>query len=332
MSVRARPSRLKRRSAVASLAAQRLADVRMPFGQTRPLSLFLRHRRRERRAEINRRQRSAYTGSHAREEPQARLPDGSRSMARFARRMGCASTRKSRPTGSSTGCRARPSFRLSAARRPSRCAPCSRRRSPPLKPSQGIGRRCPALSGSSAPEGGQLTGGFGFGPEHRLKTAAMPFDVVGRRGPSPLQGGRRRYRSARTAARLAPHDTARRGGGVPRRSLSCATKAYCRASLLASPASLAGKRKWREPPASLDAPMRRYIAAIMTALECPALAANEAGNELTPRALDFSPKPRPHGLPSMIVSRRRWRPTARSKTFATSEARPPKTRPGLRAC
>jgi Protein of unknown function (DUF3987) len=58
--------------------------------------------------------------------------------------------------------------------------------------------------------------------------------------------------------------------------------------LVAAPESLSGKRIWREAAKDLDPPMRRYIAVVLGLLEHPALAANEMGNELTPRAIDLN--------------------------------------------
>jgi hypothetical protein len=58
--------------------------------------------------------------------------------------------------------------------------------------------------------------------------------------------------------------------------------------LVAAPETRAGTRAWRETGDGLDLAMRRYVAVILGLLERPAPAANEAGNELKPRALDLS--------------------------------------------
>ena len=133
-----------------------------------------------------------------------------------------------------------------------------------------------------------MTGGFGFSPEHRLKTAACLSALWD-------GGGLRRFRAGDGVTDLPGRRLALHLMIQPDAAATFLGDAILRDQgilsplLLASPASLAGKRKWRQPPASLDAPMRRYIAATMAALESPAPAANGAGNELTPRALDFSP-------------------------------------------
>ena len=146
----------------------------------------------------------------------------------------------------------------------------------------------PGSVGLFTPEGGQLTSGYGFGPEHRLKTASWLstlWDGGGLRGFRAGDGvtdlpGRRLAMHVMIqpdAAAMFLTDPILRDQGILSRLL------------LASPASLAGNRKWREPSESLDAPTRRYAAAILTAFECPASAANAAGNELTPRALTMGP-------------------------------------------
>jgi hypothetical protein len=132
-----------------------------------------------------------------------------------------------------------------------------------------------------------MTGGFGFSPDHRQKTVtslSALWDGAGLRRLRAGDGiidlpGRRlavHLMIQPDAATAVLADPTLRDQGILSRLL------------IASPASMAGERRWREPPEGLDAPMRRYISAIMLALECHASAANEAGNELTPRVLDFS--------------------------------------------
>jgi hypothetical protein len=137
--------------AVASLAAQRLADIRLPFGQTRPLSLFF----------------VTVAGSGERKstaDNEALIPvrmheknlkhdyGPAHETGVFLTPHGLRSIRKLRPTEDLNGCLARRSFRLSAGRRLSLCGPYSRPRNRPLKLSRGIGHRFPALSGYSAPK------------------------------------------------------------------------------------------------------------------------------------------------------------------------------------
>jgi hypothetical protein len=134
--------------AAASLAAQRLADVRLPYGQTRPLSLFLlsvaasgerkstadnealipvrMHEKNLRRDylplhEAWRVSHAAWAAEHRRIEAHRKLDRRSREDA--LSRLGPAPTEPVRP--------------------------CSLRPSQPLKLSRGIGRRCRDLSGCS---------------------------------------------------------------------------------------------------------------------------------------------------------------------------------------
>jgi Protein of unknown function (DUF3987) len=272
--------------AVGSLAAQRLADVRLPYGQTRPLSLFFvtvaasgeRKSTADNEALIPVRMHEknlkrdygaaheAWRVSHAAWAAQHKKIEADKSIDRLSREADLSAL------GRAPVEPVRPFFTA------------------PEPTVEALARHWATLPGSLglfSPEGGQLTGGFGFGPEHRLKTAASLstlWDGAGLRrfragdGITDLPGRRLALhlmiQPDAAAAFLA--DPSLRDQGILSRLL------------LASPASLAGERKWREPSESLDSAMGWYIAAIMTALECPAPAANEAGNELTPRALGFS--------------------------------------------
>ena len=62
--------------------------------------------------------------------------------------------------------------------------------------------------------------------------------------------------------------------------------------LFAAPETLAGTRLWKESARELDAVLRRYTARILSIFELPISAANAAGNELTPRALELSDEAR----------------------------------------
>ena len=273
--------------AVASLAAQRLADVRMPYGQTRPLSLFLftvaasgeRKSTADNEAlipvrmhEKNLRQdylpayegwriaHAAWSAEHKRTEADRRHDRLSREAALTA--LGPAPVEPVRP--------------LFTAPEPT---------------VEALAKHWGTLPGSVGlftPEGGQLTSGYGFAPEHRLKTASWWSTLWD-------GGGLRRFRAGDGVTDLPGRRLAMHVMIQPDAAAAFLTDPILRDQgilsrlLLASPASLAGNRKWREPPSSLDAPMRRYADAILAAFECSALAANEAGNELTPRALALSP-------------------------------------------
>lgn len=274
--------------AVASLAAQHLADVCLPYGQTRPLSLFLftvagsgerkstadnealmpvrKHEKNVRLTfEIL---REAWRVSHAAWAAQHKKIEGDRGLDRISREA-----------------------ELTALGR-APVEPVHPFFTAPEPTVESLAKHWATLPGSLglfSAEGGQLTGGFGFAPEHRLKTAA---------GLSSLWDGAglRRFRAGDTIADLPGRRLALHVMLQPDAAEAFVSDPILRDQgllsrlLLAAPDSLAGERKYKDPPEHLDTPMTRYFAAIMAMLERPPLAANEAGNELTPRALDLSPQ------------------------------------------
>jgi hypothetical protein len=281
--------------AVASLAAQPLADVCLPYGQTRPLSLFF----------------VTVAGSGERKttaDNEALIPvrmhernlklgyEAAHEAWRVSKAAWAAQHNKIE--------RDKNLDRLSREAELSGLGPAPAEPVRPLftapEPTvEALARHWATLPGSLGlftAEGGQLTGGYRFGAEHRLKTASCLSAL--------WDGGNlRRFRAGDgitdlPGRRLALHvmiqpdaaaaflaDPILRDQGILSRLL------------LASPASLAGARKWKEPPVGLDTPMRSYVAAIVAALEVPALAGNAAGNELTPRALELSPEAKAAWVP-----------------------------------
>jgi Protein of unknown function (DUF3987) len=272
--------------AVASLAVQRLADVGLPYGQSRPLSLYIvtvaasgdrkSTADNEALAPVRMHERNLKQGhaaaheqwriSHAAWTAQQRKIENDKKLDMAARKdelfaLGPAPSEPVRPL-------------LTA----------------PEPTVEALTKHWPVLPGALglfSAEGGQMTGGHGFGPDHRLKTAATLstlWDGAGIRrlragdGISDLPGRRLAIHlmvQPDVAAAFLSEPILRDQGLLSR-------------LLVAAPESLAGSRNWREPASDLDGPMKRYIAVVLDLLECPALAANEAGNELTPRMLDFS--------------------------------------------
>ena len=271
--------------AVASLASQRLADVRMPYGQTRPLSLFAvtiaasgdRKSTTDNEALIPVRMHEknlkeefkiayeAWRISHAAWAAQHRKIESDKSLDRIGREA-----------------------ELTALGKPP-VEPIKPLLTAPEPTVEALAKHWPVMPGALglfSAEGGQMTGGHGFGPDHRLKTAAALstlWDGSGLRrlragdGITDLQG-----------RRLALHLMVQ-----PEAATAFLTEPILRDQgllsrlLVAAPESLAGEREWREP-ADIDAAMRRYIAVILALLERPAPADNAAGNDLTPRALELS--------------------------------------------
>jgi uncharacterized protein DUF3987 len=274
--------------AVASLATQALADVRLPYGQTRPLSLFLvtiaasgdRKSTADNEALIPVRMHenslrqaydpaySAWKISHAAWAAQQRKIENDRSLERTDREVALSALGK---------------------------APIE-----PIKPLltapeptvEALAKHWPILPGALglfSAEGGQMTGGHGFGPDHRLKTAATLSTLWDGSGIRRLRAGDGITDLA--GRRLALHlmvqpDVASAFLSEP----ILRDQGLLSRLLVAAPESLAGTRTWREAPKDLDAGMRRYLRAVLDLLERPALAANEAGNELTPRTIELSAK------------------------------------------
>jgi hypothetical protein len=272
--------------AVASLVSQRLADVRLPYGQTRPLSLFFvtiaasgdRKSTADNEALIpvrmhERNLKQEYEAAHA--------------AWRVSNSAWAAQHRKIENDRS-----------LDRSCREAQLAALGNAPFEPIKPLltapeptvEALAKHWPSLPGALglfSAEGGQMTGGHGFGPDHRLKTAATLSTLWDGSGIRRLRAGDGITDLA--GRRLALHlmvqpdvataflsDPILRDQGLLSRLL------------VAAPESLAGKRIWREAPKEQDPPMKRYIGVVLGLLECPASAANEAGNELTPRAIELS--------------------------------------------
>jgi hypothetical protein len=272
--------------AVASLVSQRLADVRLPYGQTRPLSLFFvtiaasgdRKSTADNEALIPVRMRegklkqeyeaahSAWRVSHSAWAAQQRKIENDRSLDRPGREAQLAALGN---------------------------APFE-----PIKPLltapdptvEALAKHWPSLPGALglfSAEGGQMTGGHGFGPDHRLKTAATLSTLWDGTGIRRLRAGDGITDLA--GRRLALHLMVQ-----PDVAIGFLSEPILRDQgllsrlLIAAPESLAGKRIWRDAPQDLDPPMKRYIGDVLGLLECPASAANAAGNELTPRTIELS--------------------------------------------
>ena len=271
--------------AVASLASQRLADVRLPYGQTRPLGLFLvtvaasgdRKTTADNEALIPVRMHEKnlkgeydlaherWRISHAAWAAQHRKIEADKSLDRAGR-----------------------VAQLSALG-PAPVEPIRPLLTAPEPTVEALAKHWPALPGALglfSAEGGQMTGGHGFGPDHRLKTAATLSTLWDGSGVRRLRAGEGIVDLP--GRRLALHlmvqpDAATASFSEP----ILRDQGLLSRLLIAAPDTLAGRRLWREP-SDLDGGMKRYIATILKLSERSATAANEARNELTPRALDMS--------------------------------------------
>jgi Protein of unknown function (DUF3987) len=272
--------------AVASLASQRLADVRLPYGQTRPLSLFF--------VTI-----AASGDRKSTSDNEALAPV--RIHERNLKQEYEAAHSAWRVSFSAWAAQHRKIENDRSLDRPGREAELSALGDAPVEPIkplltapeptvEALAKHWPVLPGALglfSTEGGQMTGGHGFGPDHRLKTAAALSTLWDGSGIRRLRAGD--GITDLPGRRLALHlmvqpdvataflsDPILRDQGLLSRLL------------VAAPESLSGKRIWREATDELDRPMSRYIAVVLGLLERPVLAANEIGNELTPRVLDLN--------------------------------------------
>ena len=155
---------------------------------------------------------------------------------------------------------------------------------------EALAKHWPALPGALglfSAEGGQMTGGHGFGTDHRLKTASSLstlWDGTGIRrlragdGITDLPGRRLSLHLMvqPDVAEVFLSEPILRDQGLLQGSWSRRPKR--------------GKRKWQEEACEMDAPMKRYVAIILDLLGRPVQAANAAGNELVPRIIDFGPE------------------------------------------
>jgi len=275
--------------AVASLAAQALADMRLPYGQTRPLSLFC-----VTIASSGDRKTSADSEAMApvrmrekqlREVFEPRAKDHAVALAawrgqrqQIERKKADVETRR---------------FELQAL---------GPEPEAPIKPvltlgestAEGLARHMPVLPGALgifSAEGGQFLSGHGFLPDAKLRTAASFASLWDGQGLRRLRAGDGLIdlHGRRLACHLMIQPEAAAGVlGDP----VLRDQGFLSRLLLAAPESLAGGRMWQEPRAGTEPALRRYIARMLALLEMPAPASNTAGNELTPRALELCPDAR----------------------------------------
>ena len=272
--------------AVASLASQRLADVRLPYGQTRPLSLFF--------VTI-----AASGDRKSTADNEALIPV--RMHERNLKQEYEAAHGAWKVSYSAWAAQHRKIENERSLDRPGREAELSTLGNAPIEPIkplltapeptvEALSKHWPNLPGALglfSAECGQMTGGHGFGPDHRLKTAAALSTLWDGSGIRRLRAGD--GITDLPGRRLALHlmvqpDVAAAFLSEP----ILRDQGLLSRLLVAAPETLAGKRIWREVARDADPPMKRYIAAVLGLLERPAVAANEPGNELTPRPIELN--------------------------------------------
>jgi hypothetical protein len=272
--------------AVAALAAQKLANVRLPYGQTRPLSLFLVTvaASGDRKSTAD---NEALAAVRSYEHKEKQSYETAREAWRVAHAAWSAQHRKIE-SDKALDRLSRESELIALG--PAPIEPIKPLLTAPEPTVEALAKFWPSLPGGLglfSAEGGQMTGGYGFGPDHRLKTAAALstlWDGSGIRrlrvgdGITDLPGRRLALHLMvqPDAAAAFLSDPILRDQGLLSRLL------------IAAPESLAGSRLYHEQAGEMAAPLRRYFACVMNLLERPAPADNAAGNELTPRIIDLS--------------------------------------------
>jgi Protein of unknown function (DUF3987) len=271
--------------AVASLAAQALADVKLPYGQTRPLSLFLLTiaASGERKTSAD---HEAMAPVKMREQQLREAFDPlehDHTIAAAAWRAQRAQIEKSKSEISD---------------RRAKLEALGPEPEAPVKPiltlgestAQGLARHMPVLPGALgifSAEGGQFLNGHGFTADAKMRTAASfasLWDGSGLRrlragdGLTDLHGRRlaAHLMVQPEAAKDVLSDPVLRDQGLLSRLL------------IAAPSSLAGDRLWQEPASEIEPAQRRYMARMLSIFGEPREAANDLGNELKPRALGLS--------------------------------------------
>jgi hypothetical protein len=269
---------------VASLAAQAVADVRLPFGQTRPLSLFcmtiaksgdrkttsdyeamapVRLRECELRRQFEPMQ-DQYAVDHAAWRAQKaqieRAKDELADRKQLLKELGLGPT-------------------------------------PPLEPvltvgestAEGLAKLWPAMHGALgifSNEGGQFFGGHGFTPEAKLRTAASFAQLW---DGSPLRrlragDGLGDLRGRRLAMHIMIQPDAAEG---VLNDQVLRDQGLLSRLLIAAPETLAGTRFWKH--AAETAPeIERYTQSIASIFEQPVKTAKKCGNELEPLVLQLT--------------------------------------------
>jgi Protein of unknown function (DUF3987) len=272
--------------AVASLAAQAHADVLMPFGQTRPLSLSLcsiassgdrktsadyealepvRHREKElgdqysQELESTRIAVAAWQGEKKAIEGNKKLDYESRKIA--LTRLGREPEQPLHPILTAT--------------------------EPTIEGLAKAWVNAPASLGLFSAEGGQFVGGHGMSPDHRLKTASALSELWDGRPIKRVRAGD--GVTILNGRRLALHIMIQ-----PNAALTFFADPLLRDQgllsrvLVASPPTLAGQRFFQSPSNHDDSAIRAYSATIGRLLERPWPLAEGRRNELAPRILRMS--------------------------------------------
>jgi hypothetical protein len=271
--------------AVASLAAQALADVALPYGQVRPLSLFCltiaasgdrkTSADHEAMAPVKMREKRLREAFDPLEQDHAIAVAAWRAQrAQIERGKSEISDRRAKldALGPEPAAPVKPILTLGEST------------------AEGLAKHMPVLPGALgifSAEGGQFLNGHGFTADAKMRTAASFANLWDGSGLRRLRAGDglTDLHGRRLAAHLMIQPEAAKdvlGDPVLR------DQGLLSRLLIAAPDSLAGDRLWQEPDYEIEPALRRYMARMLSIFEEPLQAANDQGNELTPRALGLS--------------------------------------------
>ena len=270
--------------AVASLAAQGLADVLLPYGQTRPLSLFA--------------LTVAASGdrkSSADKEAMIPVRVHERNLAeqyKVAKEIYAVDVAAWRATHHQIE-----RGKMEKAERAHQLTALGPEPTPPIKPlltigegtAEGLAKLMPELPGAVgifSAEGGQFLNGYGFSADAKLRTAATfasLWDGDGIRR-ARAEAGLINLPGRRLACHLMVQPNAAQG---ILSDPALRDQGYLSRFIIVAPNSLAGSRLWRQPSESLEPELRRYTARLLSVFEAPQQV-GAAANELMPRALTLS--------------------------------------------
>jgi hypothetical protein len=277
--------------AAASLAVQGLADIRMPFGQTRPTSLFF--------------VTVAETGarkSSADEEAMIPVRMHEKKLGEEYEKLKQAYAVE-RATWRAEHTRIERDSKLNRDSRRAKFEELGPEPEPPLEPkltitegtAEGLAKQMPLLPGALgifSPEGSQFLNGYGFGPDAKLRTAASFSTLWDGKGFCRVRASSERLINL-PGRRLAAHLMVQPGAAKDVLSDPVLhDQGLLSRILAAAPDSLAGTRMWQEPAASIEPALRRYIACMMAVFDKPQCFVNTRRNELNPHALVLSPEAR----------------------------------------
>ena len=272
--------------AVASLAAQAVADVELPMGQTRPLSLFM-------LTVAASGDRKSSTDNEANVPVRMRekqLRDVYEPLAK-AYAIALAAWRAQKNQIERAG-------KMTIGARSVEIEALGPEPEPPLRPvltigettAEGLAKHMPQLHGALgvfSAEGGQFLSGHGFTPEAKLRTVASFASLWDGAGLRRLRAGDGLIdlHGRRLAAHLLLQPEA--AAGVLSDPV-LRDQGFLSRFLVVAPDSLAGSRLWKEPADTIEPALRKYAARVLSVFESPISVANAIGNELSPRPLRLS--------------------------------------------